>query len=718
MILFASTISLSAFLLFLVQPLIAKQILPWFGGTSAVWTTCLVFLQCALLAGYFYADALTRRVRPVVQARVHIALLLISLAVLPIVPSASLKPLDGGDPTLRILALLALTIGLPYLMLSTTGPLVQAWFARRYAGLRVYRLYALSNVASMAALLLYPPLIEPAAAVQWQAVGWSVAYGVFVVLAAACAWVSRTALPAGEAAASADGRAAAASAGPRAGPHGPFAAGQGGSPPSGAGMRAGEAAPAWRDLGLWLLLSALGSVLLLTTTTHMTQNVASVPFLWVLPLALYLLTFILCFDGEGWYRRRWLAQAAALARAVMLAGLVWHLEFSADRPWVSVERGIMEITHAVPLYALGLFLLCMFCHGELAARKPAPQHLTRFYLMVSLGGALGGLSVGVVAPLVFDWTWELPLARALGVLLVAAIAAVERAVWRLAFGLACLGGALYAFDAYRDDIRDGTVELSRDFFGTLRVQATAEDSDPDARWRLLHGVIIHGEQFPAEARRAEPTTYYGESSSVARALLSLRTLSPQTGQRVGLIGLGALATYGLAADDYRIYEINPSVVTLARERFSYLSQSAARVTIPLGDARLVLEQEPPQQLDLLAVDAFSSDSIPVDLITREAMAVYRRHVRDGGAIAFHISNRYLELSGVVRQLADAVGWTALQIVDDPPSSSPLFRTTWVVVTANAELIRELKDGASAQEIPAPATPPWTDARNNLFEVLE
>ena len=727
MILFASTISLSAFLLFLVQPLIAKQILPWFGGTSAVWTTCLVFFQCALLAGYFYADTLVRRVRPVVQARVHIALLLVSLAVLPIVPSGALKPLDGGDPTLRILALLTLTIGLPYLMLSTTGPLVQAWFARRYAGLRVYRLYALSNVASMAALLLYPPLIEPAAAVQWQAVGWSVAYGVFVVLAAACAWVSRTALPSGEAPARpAEPSPGAARASPEAardGTHGLSASGEdeasGACPAAGAALTGGRA-PGWLDLGGWLLLSALGSVLLLATTTHMTQNVASVPFLWVLPLALYLLTFILCFDGEGWYRRRWLAPAAALAGAVMLAGLVWHLEFSADRPWVSIERGIMEITHAVPLYALGLFLLCMFCHGELAARKPAPQHLTRFYLMVSLGGALGGLSVGVVAPLVFDWTWELPLALALGVLLVAVGAAMERAVWRLAVGVACLGGALYAFDAYRDDIRDRTVDLSRDFYGTLRVQATSEDSNPDARWRLLHGVIIHGEQFRSAERRTEPTTYYGETSGVARALLSLRTQAPQQGQRVGLIGLGVgtLASYGRAGYDYRIYEISPRVVTLARERFSYLSQSAARITIPLGDARLVLEQEPAQQLDLLAVDAFSSDSIPVHLITREAMAVYRRHVREGGAIAFHISNRYLELSGVVRQLADSVGWTALSLSDDPPAESPLFRTTWVVVTANAELIRDLKDGASAQEIPVPTTPPWTDARNNLFEVLK
>jgi hypothetical protein len=303
MLLFASTILLSAFLLFLVQPIIAKQILPWFGGTSAVWTTCMVFFQCVLLAGYFYADTLIRRVAPRRQAIVHTTLLLVSLALLPIIPSEALKPVDGSDPTVRILGLLALTIGLPYLMLSTTGPLVQAWFARRYAGRQVYRLYALSNVASMGALIAYPPLIEPLSSVRVQSWAWSAGYAAFAVLAALAAWAAVR----GPSSAI-DGSTAAAPA-PAALP---------------AATSQAATAPGWPRQLLWLTLSALGSILLLSTTTHLTQNVASVPFLWVLPLALYLLTFILCFDGRGWYRPRLMAPLAALAALGMLAGLIWR----------------------------------------------------------------------------------------------------------------------------------------------------------------------------------------------------------------------------------------------------------------------------------------------------------------------------------------------------------------------------------------------------------
>ena len=702
MTLFASTIALSAFLLFLVQPIIAKQILPWFGGTSAVWTTCMVFFQCVLLAGYFYADTLIRRVGPRRQALVHTALLVVSLAVLPIVPSEALKPVDGADPTARILLLLALTIGLPYLMLSTTGPLVQAWFARRYAGRRVYRLYALSNVASMGALIAYPPLIEPLSSVKVQSWAWSVGYAVFALLAALSAWAAVR--QAGGADAGAADTATEAAAPPSAATAAPLQ----------------EAAPAWHRQGLWLLLSALGSVLLLSTTTHLTQNVASVPFLWVLPLALYLLTFILCFDGEGWYRPRLMAPLAAVAALLMLAGLIWRPVFSDTVPWIGAERGLMEIKHAVPLYAVGLFLLCMFCHGELVARKPAPQHLTRFYLMVSLGGAAGGLLVGLLAPTVYDWTWELPQALALVCALVLGLALGARAPVRALVGLACLGASAAVYVEYRSDIRDRAIDISRNFYGTMRVQATGPDSDPDARWRLLHGVIIHGEQYRDAVRRFKTTTYYGETSGVGRALLGLREISAGQPQRVGLIGLGVgtLAAYGREGDHYRIYEINPKVIELARERFTYLPQSPAEIVTPLGDARLVLEREPPQKLDVLAVDAFSSDSIPVHLVTREAMAVYRRHVRDDGAIVFHISNRYLDLSGVVRQLADSVGWTAISVADEPPESSHLYRTTWVVVTRNPALLQALKAAPDTEEIPPHAKRAWTDDYNNLFDVLK
>jgi hypothetical protein len=697
MTLFASTIALSAFLLFLVQPIIAKQILPWFGGSAAVWTTCMVFFQFTLLAGYFYADTMVRKVAPRRQAVVHTSLLLLSLAVLPIVPSEALKPVDGSDPTLRILGLLALTIGLPYLMLSTTGPLVQAWFARRYAGERVYRLYALSNVASMSALVAYPPLIEPLTSARVQSWGWSAAYGLFALLAVLSAWAGARA-----AAGSSDGSAAGGA--PQAAMAQPTA--QDGA------FNPAEAAPTWARQGLWLLLSALGSVMLLASTTHITQNVASIPFLWVLPLSLYLLTFILCFDGQGWYRAAWMRPATALLCTAMLGALTWRLKWPQEWPWIGVEEALMPITQAVPLYALGLFAVCMFCHGELVARKPAPAHLTRFYLMVSLGGAVGGLLVGLVAPVVFDWTWELPLAL---VLAGALVVALDRHFVSRVFALACTAlSVLYAL-GYIQDIRSSTVEISRNFYGTLRVQ------EANNSWRLMHGVIIHGEQYRDEARKREATTYYAPTSGIGRTITLLREATPGQPQRVGLIGLGVgtLATYGRAGDHYRVYELNPAVLDLARRRFSYLSDSAAEIVTPLGDARLVLESEAPQRLDILAVDAFSSDSIPVHLITREAMATYRRHVHDGGAIVFHISNRYLELTGVVRQLADSIGWTAMRVVDEPPKDSDGYHSDWIVVTRNPGLILALREQAKAEEAsPDPRLKPWTDDYNNLFQVLK
>jgi len=692
-ILFASTITLSAFLLFLVQPIIAKQILPWFGGSAAVWTTCMVFFQLTLLAGYFYSDLLIRHASPRRQAIVHTALLLASLALLPIAPSEALKPVDASDPVGRILLLLALTIGLPYLMLSTTGPLVQAWFSRRYQGGQVYRLYALSNVASMLALVAYPPLIEPNATGRLQSWGWSAAYALFTLMAIGAAWAGARRASAGQA-----------------GDPAPVATG------ADVSAATATAAPGWRAQAAWLGLSALGSVLLLAITTHITQNVASIPFLWVLPLALYLITFIMCFDGDGWYKRRMVVPLAALLSLLMLLALSWRPRL--DPLWPpAIERSLLPLSQAVPLFALGLFICCLFCHGELVARKPEPRHLTRFYLMVSLGGAVGGLLVGLVAPVTLSWYWELPAALVLVTLLAVLMA---RGPMRLVAAVA-LCAAVVAVHDYAGYVREDGVAIARNFYGTLRVKATAPDSDPNAVWRLLHGVITHGEQYRDPARRTMTTTYYGESSGVGRSILALRAAEPNRGQRVGLIGLGVgtLAAYGRAGDEYRIYELNPLVLDWARTHFSYLPDSKAKIETPLGDARLVLEKEAPQGLDLLAVDAFSSDSIPVHLLTREAAQVYRRHVRDDGAIAIHISNRYLDLKGVVRQMADALGWTAMLVLDDPPESSHLYRTDWVVITGNERLIRTLREQANAQELPAPAgRRPWTDDYNNLFEVLK
>jgi hypothetical protein len=684
--LFAATITLSAFLLFLVQPVIARQILPWFGGSAAVWTTCMVFFQVVLLAGYAYSDFLIRRLAPRRQAIVHGALVLASLAFLPITPSAAFKPEDADNPIGRILLLLTATIGLPYLILSTTGPLVQAWFARAYVHARVYRLYALSNVASMLALVAYPPLIEPFATGNAQSLGWSAGYALFAALALAAAW-----------------RAARPGAGIGAGAVAPAATAR--------APRASE--PSVREQALWLLLAALGSVLLLAVTTHITQNVASIPFLWILPLAIYLITFILCFDGSGWYRPGWYGALGCLMVVLMLGGLGWRVDWSAIR----ISSGVLPINQAVPLYALGLFVLCMFCHGELVARKPAPALLTRFYLMISLGGALGGVAVGIVAPLAFDWYWELPIAL---VVLAALLLYLTRG--RIQWvATATLAVAILVAWFYQGSVRKDTVEVSRNFYGTLRVKSAHADDAAEARWRLLHGVITHGEQYRSPAKARIATTYYGESSGVARAIVTLRAHARDRAQRVGLIGLGVgtLASYGWAGDTYRAYELNPAVLELARRRFTFLSDSRAKVETALGDARLVLQREAPQHFDLLAVDAFSSDSIPVHLITREAIHAYRRHVNDDGVIAFHISNRYLDLTTVVLRLAEEIGWSAIRVVDDPRDNSALYRSDWVLVTANKALIDALAvQHAITPIVPDPTLPIWTDDFNNLFRILK
>jgi hypothetical protein len=712
-ILFAATIGLSAFLLFLVQPVIAKQILPWFGGSAAVWTTCMVFFQVTLLAGYFYSDWVIRNLKARQQAWLHGALLLVSLLVLPITPSEALKPVDGDNPIGRILTLLAVTIGLPYLMLSTTGPLVQAWFARRFAGTptlgSVWRLYALSNIASMLALVLYPPLIEPAASTRGQSLGWSLGYAVFVLLTIASAVLATR-----------PGVAAAAAAPPAGGDTVPDAlqAAAGASAPADVAMP--ETAPGLSRQLLWLSLSAGGSLLLLAVTSHITQNVASVPFLWVLPLAIYLISFILTFDGRGWYWQRFYQVLAGVMAALMLGGLTYrpnHGWTPEDGIGQLLEKGILPIDEAVPLYAYGLFVLCMFLHGELVQRKPAPAHLTRFYLMVSLGGAIGGLLVGVVAPLALNWYWELPVALlAVGALALAFSPARLKAVLLIAL----IGGGFYGW-RYVESVHENVIEISRNFYGTLRVKTTAPEGDPAAVWRMMHGVITHGEQYRADQHRRTPTSYYGPSSGVAQAIFTLREMNGNRPQRVGLIGMGVgtLAAYGREGDLYRFYELNPAVLDLAQRRFTYLADTAATLETPLGDARLVLEREAPQRYDVLAVDAFSSDSIPVHLITREAMQVYRRHLAEGGVVAFHISNRYLNLQPVVQQIARDAGLKPWLIIDDPEATSPLYKSDWVLVTANEALLFLLKDRGKGIPLESDIQiRPWTDDYNNLFDVLK
>ena len=670
MLLYAVTIFASAFLLFLVQPIVAKEILPWFGGSAAVWTTCLVFFQTALLAGYAYSDLAIHRLRPRRQVQLHFALLALSVAVLPIVPAVHWKPLGTEDPATRILGLLAVTIGLPYFLLSTTSPLVQAWFARARGGASPYRLFALSNLASMLALLAYPFVIEPALSTRTQALAWSAGYAVFAMLCAVTAWRSTRGAghrPAAEA----------------------RSASVGDDPP-----------PSRVRQALWCALAATGSVLLLSITNHITENIAAVPLLWVLPLVLYLLSFILTFDAPRWYRRPLLLPLAAAALGIM----AWTL---ADA----------RLTHQLPLqlgvFTFGLFVACMFCHGELVRLKPAPRFLTRFYLMISAGGALGAVLVGIVAPLTLPAYFELSF----GLIVCAGLLLVQ--VWRdpavfRALAGAALIGALVSAVLSIQRFFDDAIFATRDFYGVLRVLEV--NSGPYARRSLVHGTILHGTQYLAPDLRRQPTTYYTATSGVGRALESMHPrVAPL---KVGVIGLGTgtLAAWGSRGDVYRFYEINPRVPEVARTFFTYLADSEATVEIAVGDARLSLEREPPQGFDVLAVDAFSSDAIPVHLITREALGVYLRHMKPDGIVAFHVTNRFLNLVPVVEALGRERGLTMLHIAD--AGSGLGSSSDWVLLATRPAVLE--RPGLADAATPLQSRPDWriwTDDFNNLLQVL-
>jgi SAM-dependent methyltransferase len=676
MALYALTIFTSAVLLFLVQPIIAKQILPWFGGSAAVWTTCMVFFQFLLLFGYAYADWTTRRLHAKRQAWVHIALLVLSLICLPIIADATWKPAGDEDPTWRILGLLTLTIGLPYFLLSTTGPLVQAWFARSFPSTSVYRLFALSNFGSLLALVAYPFAVEPWTSSSEQSWTWSAGYICFALLCTGCALYSARSPMVVE------------------------AAGVLSSP-----RPAEEAAPKASDYLMWLLLAGMGSFMLLAVSNHIAHDIASVPFLWILPLTLYLLTFIVCFEGRqgrGWYQRIWFLGPMMVAVAAM-AWSIYH------------ERGIVDVKEALPLFSAGLFLMCMFFHGELAAMKPSPRHLTGFYLMVSLGGALGGLAVGFVAPKVFNAYYELGLSLLLTLGLAAYLTRSAHKLVPVA-ALAALGVTGYYVVLHFESLSSDTRVMERNFYGTLRVKDTGPASDPDTIRRMLHGMIMHGEQHLGP-RRKEPTSYYGPTAGVGQAILALQPSGPL---RVGVVGLGVgtLAAYGRAGDTYRFYEINPQVVDAARKEFFFLSDSAAKIETVLGDARLAMERETPQQYDVLVIDAFSSDAIPVHLMTREAMAVYLRHIKPGGVLAIHITNRFLRLGPVVKRLADDQGLHAI-LIDDDAEGSDLSTTDWMLLSRDAALLKrpEMTRGqADIEELPGLRI--WTDSFNNLFQILK
>jgi hypothetical protein len=689
MLAYACTIFLSAFLLFAVQPMIGKIILPWFGGSAAVWSTCLLFFQAALLAGYLYAHWSTRWLKPRRQAMLHITLMAVSLALLPILPSPRWKPSQAGDPSLRILLLLAVTIGLPYILLSTTSPLLQAWYVAAKPGAIPYRLFALSNFGSLLALLSYPVLVEPLFTTHGQAYGWS---GIYIVFVGTCVAIAWSALRSAN-----KQQPTTAAATP---------------------TQSQASSPTLAMRVLWTALSACASALLLAITNHLSQNVAPIPFLWVLPLSVYLLSFILCFEREKVYHR-----------GVFLPLLVMALSGAAYA--IYANEGNPDIAWAIPIFVAALFIGCMVCNGELARLKPDPRYLTSFYLMIALGGALGGVFVAIIAPRVFHTYLELPLS------MVACSALAAIVLWispqqssqartgkipvvavRIAMLAFTVGLAIHL--GYEKNLTDRRFRLSvRNFYGVLRVRDISEGEEDTAVRRLIHGTINHGEQLLDTKRRDEPTSYYGPYSGLGRAMGYLQNRGPV---RVAVIGLGAgvTASYCRAGDFFRFYEINPLALSIASTWFTFLGDCKADHRVLLGDARLTLEAQPSQQYDLMAIDAFSSDAIPVHLLTREAFALYFRQLKSTGILAVHVSNRYLDLVPVVSRNARDFGRTAMDVDDEDEEEDYFSNSDWVLVSSDTAIFRDPAFKSSSVQ-PARYRPnlrPWTDDYSNLFQILK
>ena len=644
----------SAVLLLLVQPILTKAILPWFGGTAGVWTSSMLFYQCMLLGGYFYAHLLSTRFSLKRQAQIHLALLLLSALLLPLRPSDGWKPDGVADPLPQILGLLFSTVGLPYFLLSATSPLVQSWYARLHDGRTPYRLFSVSNLGSLAALLSYPVAIEPFLPTHLQLRGWSIGYAVFLLaISGLCLRAMRSTAP--------------LDAQSRSWPQ-----------------------HAW----LWFSLAAAPSVLWLALANHLSQDIAAVPFLWILPLSIYLLSFILCFDSDRWYQPRiyrWLLPPCVI-------GLLFGVGLQQFLPF----------TGFLALYAFELFIICMFCHGELARRKPEPSGLTAFYLSMSAGGAFGGVFVGLIAPRIFNIYLELPLAGlAVIVLSLGTLYSLSRSrVLRVGGTAAAAVVASFLVDG---DAMDQQHNL-RNFYGTLQVRqfGTLDDS----KRTLNNGAIQHGAQFLMGERRHEPTTYYARNSGAGLTIEALR----HPGMRVGVVGLGVgtLAAYAQKGDYYRFYEINPLVVHLAKADFGYLQDSPSMPDIALGDARLSLEREEPENFDVLLIDAFSGDSIPIHLLTLQAIDLYFRHLQPNGALAVHITNKHLDLEPVLRYSAAARGLFGFLIHNPRAEDKGITNADWVILTRNPQLLERLRPFALPLK---PKYQQWTDDYSNLVRLL-
>ena len=701
---YVSVIFLSAFLLFQVQPIIARYILPWYGGSPSVWSTCLLFFQIGLVLGYTYTHILVKFLSPRRQVVVHLCFLFLSLALLPITPDATLKPGGTEQPLLSILHLLLVTVGIPYILISATGPLIQHWFSRVHTDKSPYRLYALSNLGSLLGLLTYPFLFEPNMNLGTQTLTWSLAYFLFV---GCTLWSGRTVI--------------------------------GITTLNPTPVRTPLNSTEWAQKILWILLPACGTIVLLSGTNKITQDVAVIPFLWILPLSLYLITYIIAFDNERWYHRGFWIPALVLA---ISSATYMLLQDYADHE--------MDLRIQVLAYSTAIFMCCMVCHGEVVRLKPASQGLTGFYLAIALGGALGGSFVALIAPAVFTGFWELHIGYVLTIVVLgiciyrsqligkpASFKTTAVVTWSILIIL--LGNFLLDHVAEQED---SSIAVRRNFYGVINVYEKNKGKSNELR-SMYHGRINHGSQFQDKRKRRSPTTYYSHRSGIALAInyhpkrikqrqarrqeksLFEQEISTIPGLKVGIIGLGAgsSAAHNHKGDTFRFYEINDQVVELANNYFSYLKDTPGDVEISLGDARISLERElkesGSQQFDILVVDAFSGDAIPVHLLTDEAFDLYWKHLKPDGILVVHITNLHINLEPIVRNLAKKYSKQAILFSNDRSNRHNTYYADWVVITHNREFLNNVAVKRYRDDWDHEQVPPihWTDDYSNLFQVL-
>lgn len=672
------TIFLSSFLLFQIQPLLAKRILPWFGGATAVWSTCLAFFQTFLWLGYAFAYFLNSRVSVRTQLWFYNLLLCVAIISLNICPEESWKPSGQSSPILAILNILVSSVGLPYFLLAAFSPLIQVWTSRTLNISNPYLLYSLSNFASLLALVSYPTFIEVHLRLPMQAQLWSGLFLLFTVCCLLLLYVLIRFYPETK------------SQHERMSQSEPVAPGR-----------------EWQEW-FWFLFPFCSSVFLLAMTSHISYDIATIPLLWILPLSLYLLSFILVFANFRLYPRK-----TVIVLSSLLLLKIADIQFTG--PGASLP---FSLSYSL----LSFFLFCMVCHGELALLKPKSEKLASYYLLMSGGGAVGGIFVGLFSPNLFSSFVEFPLALLLFIIIVTLRIVLEfkeknngvlkRTCLYSASGIATLISCVVMIDGFNKN--PNTIDQKRNFFGVLKVNEYRQNPLETPYRELIHGLIVHGSQYMSKEKRHIPTTYFTVDTVLGKVL----TANNNSPRKIGVIGLGAgtIASYGKKGDTIRFYEIDNHVVDFAEHYFTFLRDSSAKIEVQLGDARLNLEKEEAQDYDILVLDAFSGDSIPVHLLTEQALDLYRKHLTASGVIVAHISNLYLNLALILEAYAAQKGLVFCYDRGSKISGHEVYAHYGVLAPENNIYLKNL---ACERVSPTSANfKIWTDDYSNLFSVLK